>query len=311
MKRMHSLPIDQRGIALILVLWVATLLTVIAASFAYAARTDMNVLGNQSARARVEAAADAGVERAVYEAFRPINSAGRWQQDGREYSFPLGEATVRVSVMDESAKIDVNSASPALLKGLFLSVGVEDQEATRLTESIQDWVDPDTLSRPNGAEEEAYRSAGLKQKPANAPFQMLEELRLVMGMTTDLYRRIEPMITIYSRQPGVNLTIASREVLLAIPGITPEQVDAFIAQRQAAVAANQPIPPFPQAIAFAAVPNNIGLQVRSEAVIGDTRFERVAVVKVIPDPRRPYSILSWREGRSASNMNPEGAQDGR
>lgn len=311
MKRMHSLPIDQRGIALILVLWVATLLTVIAASFAYAARTDMNVLGNQSARARVEAAADAGVERAVYEAFRPINSAGRWQQDGREYSFPLGEATVRVSVMDESAKIDVNSASPALLKGLFLSVGVEEQQATQLVDAIQDWVDPDSLARANGAEEEAYRLAGLKQKPANAPFQTLEELRLVLGMTNALFDRIEPLITVYSRQSGVNLVIAPRNVLLAIPGVTPEQVDSYLVQRQAAIASNLPIPPFPQGLSFAAVPNMNGLQVRSEAELGVVKFERLAVVKVIPDPRRPYAVLSWKEGRSASNMNPEGAQDGR
>lgn len=311
MKCMHSLPVDQRGIALILVLWVATLLTVIAGSFAYAARTDMNVLGNQSARARVEAAADSGVERAVYEAFRPINSAGRWQQDGREYSFPLGEATVRVSVMDESAKIDINSGSPALLKGLFLSVGVEEQQATQLVDAIQDWIDPDSLSRANGAEEEAYRSAGLKQKPANAPLQTLEELRLVLGMTSELFDRIAPLITIYSRQSGVNLVIAPRGVLLAIPGVTPEQVDAYLAQRQAAIASNQPAPPFSQGLSFAAVPNMNGLQVRSEAEIAGVRFERQAIVKVIPDPRRPYSILAWREGRSASNMNSEGAQDGR
>lgn len=302
---------SQRGIALILVLWVAALLTVIAGSFAYAARTDMTVLGNQAARARAEAAANAGVERAVFEAFKPINSAGRWQQDGREYSFVLGEARVRVGVMDESAKIDVNSASPALLKGLFLSVGVEDQEATRLVEAIQDWIDPDSLSRANGAEEEAYKSAGLKQRPANAPFQLLEEVRLVFGMTGDLYRRIEPMITIYSRQPGVNLTIAPREVLLAIPGVSAEQVDAYIALRQAAISANQPVPPFPQAVAFAAVPNNIAVQIRSEAEIGDARYERVAVVKIIPDPRRPYAVMSWKEGRSATNMNSQGAQDGR
>lgn len=301
----------QRGIALILVLWVAALLTVIAASFAFAARTDMNILGNQSSRARAEAAANAGVERAVFEAFKPINLPERWQQDGREYSFALGDAAVRVNLLDESAKIDINTGSPALLKGMFLSVGVEDQRADELVAAIQDWVDADSLSRVNGAEEETYKNAGLKQKPANAPFQTLEELRLVYGMTTELYRRIEPMITIYSRQAGVNLASAQRDVLMAIPGVSPEQVDAYIALRQAAIAANQPAPAFSQAAAYGAVPNLFGLQIRSEATIGEARFERVAIVRVIPDPRRPYTVLSWKEGRSLENMNAQGAPDGR
>jgi general secretion pathway protein K len=302
---------SQRGVALILVLWVAALLTVIAASFAYAARTDMNILGNQSLRARAEAAAGAGLERAVYEAFKPISDPTRWRQDGREYSFAFGDAQVRVSVMDESAKIDINEGSPALLKGMFVSVGLSDQEASQLVDAMQDWRDPDSLSRLNGAETEAYATAGLKQKPANAPFQTVEELRLVYGMTADIFRRIESMITIYSRQPGINVAAASREVLMAIPGVAPEQVDAFIAQRQAAIAANQPLPPFPQAAAYGAVPNLLGLEVRSEATLAEARFERLAILKMIPDPRRPYAVLSWKEGRSAENMNAQGIQDGR
>jgi general secretion pathway protein K len=302
---------SQRGVALILVLWVTILLTVIAGSFAYATRADMSVLGNHVQRARAEAAADAGVHRAVLESFRPITDPVRWKNDGSEHEFRLGEAQVRVSVLDESAKIDINEGSPALLKGLLLSVGLPEPEAAKLADAIQDWRDPDTLSRPDGAEEEAYKSAGLKQKPSNAPFQTLEELRLVMGMTTELYRRIEPMITIYSRQPGINLAIASREVLLAIPGATAAQVEAFIAARAAALAARQPLPPFPQATAFGAVPNMMGLQVRSTARLDGTEFERVAVVRVIPDPRRPFTAMAWGEGRSITNMNAETAPDGR
>jgi general secretion pathway protein K len=307
-KTMKAMFSKQAGVALILVLWVTMLLTVIAGSFAYATRTDMSVLGNHVQRARAEAAADAGVYRAVLETFRPVSDVDRWLFDGTEHQFQLGEATVRVSLRDESAKIDVNGASAALLKGLFVSVGLPDLEATRLQEAIQDWTDPDQLVRPNGAEEQAYRDAGLKQQPFNAPFQTLEELRLVRGMTADLYRRIEPMITIYSRQPGVNVSIASREVLVAIPGITAAQVDEYIAARAVALAAKQPPPPFPAAAAYAAAPNLLGIEVRSEATLGDTRFERLAVIKIIPDPKRPFSIFAWSEGKVWAQA--AGASDG-
>jgi len=301
--------IRQQGVALILVLWVTMLLTVIAGSFAYAARTDMSVLGNAVLRARAEAAADAGVHRAMFETSKPLSDPTHWKPNGKVHDFTFGEVAIRASVLDESAKIDINSASPALLKGLFLSVGLDDQEATRLLEAIQDWRDADQLKLPNGAEEQAYIEAGLKQKPPNAPFQTVEELRLVLGMTTGLYRRIEPMITIYSRQPGINSNIAARDVLMAVPGVTPEQVDSFIAAREIALAANQPAPPFPQVAAFAAVPSQIALQIRSEATLDGISFERLAVVRATPDPKRPFAAFSWRERSIVAPISPSAAPE--
>lgn len=302
---------SQSGVALILVLWVSVLLTVIASSFAYATRTDMGVLANQNARALAAAAADAGVHRAIAETYRPFPVPYGWKQDGMTHEFDFGEARVRVSMADESAKIDINDGSPLLLKGLFLSQGLSDADSNQLADAIQDWRDPDSLVRPNGAEEDYYREAGLPQRPPNSPFQTIEELRLVRGMTPELFRRIEPMITIYSRQAGINLATASRAVLMSIPEISAAQVDAYVAAREAARLALQPPPPFPPGQAFAAVPNLVGIQIISEATLGDARFERFAIVRVTRDPRRPYAFLSWKEGRTWENMNVEGAADER
>lgn len=302
---------SQSGVALILVLWVSVLLTVIASSFAYATRTDIGVLSNKNAQALAAAAADAGVHRAIAEVYRPFPVPHGWKQDGIPHDFDLGEARVRVSMADESAKIDLNDGSPLLLKGMFLSQGLSDAESTQLVDAIQDWRDSDSLARPNGAEEEYYREAGLPQRPANAPFQTIEELRLVRGVTPELFRRIEPMITIYSRQSGINLNTAARAVLMSIPGISAGQVDAYISARESARLAQQPVPPFPPGQAFAAVPNLVGIQIISEATLGGARFERHAIVRVTRDPRRPYAFLSWKEGSSQENMNSEGAADER
>ena len=54
----------QHGIALVLVLWATTLLTVIAASFAFSMRTDTLLGQNLAAAARAQAVADAGMQRA-------------------------------------------------------------------------------------------------------------------------------------------------------------------------------------------------------------------------------------------------------
>ena len=286
---------EQEGVALVLVIWLATLLTVVAASFAFSARTDALVVRNSASMARAEAAADAGVVRGVWESYRIDNSPEQWRRDGAAHEMAFDGALVRVEMRDESARIDVNTASDALLRGLLVSVGLTDEEATRLVDAIADWRDPDSLKRLNGAEEADYQAAGLPYKPANAPFQAMEEIQLVLGMRPDIYRRIAPMITVYSRQTGVATAAAPREVLLAIPGVTPEQVDAYIARRDDAIANRLPVPQFVEAGPYASAPNGQVASVRSEARLDDgTIFVRDAVVLLRPVPRRPITYLAWR-----------------
>ena len=296
----------QRGVALILVLWVTVLLTVIAGSFAFAMRTDMQVVRNSVAIARAEAAATGGIHRALLELFKSPTDPDRWQADGQEHAITLGGMKVAVSALDESGKIDINAGAIELLKGLFLSAGLNDEEAAQLLDAVQDWRDSDNLRRPNGAEESEYRAAGLKYKPANAPFQTIEELQLVLGMKPEIYHRIAGIITVYARQPGINAAIASRAALLAVPGTTVEQVDNYMAQREAARAAKQPVPLFPPAVRFAGVSYNLAFSLRAEARLEDgTVFVREAVVQILPDPKRPYTFLAWKESVpvSSESMN--------
>jgi general secretion pathway protein K len=289
----------QRGVALILVIWVSVLLTVIASSFIVERRTETLIVRNSVSMARAEAIADAGVYRALYEVYRTNNPVDAWKRDGTPYEWNLDEVPVRIEMRDESAKIDINTASDALLRGLLLSVGLPDDEASRLLAAILDWRDLDSLKRPNGAEEPEYRAAGLTYKPANAPFQTIEEIQLVLGMRPEIYRRIAPSITVFSRQTGVNPQLASREVLLAIPGMTAEVVDQYIAQREAARAAGQPLPVFQQAGAYTAGYTMLAT-IRSEARLDDgTVFTREAVALLRPSPRKPVSFLAWRESTAA------------
>lgn len=287
---------SQRGVALVLVLWVSVLLTVIASTFIVERRTETLVVQNSVSLARAEAAADAGVQRGLLELYRTDDAPDKWRRDGTRQQWSFDGIPVRVELRDESAKIDLNTASDALLRGLLLTSGLADDEATQLLDAILDWRDPDSLKRPNGAEEADYREAGLAYKPANAAFQALEELQLVLGMRPELYRRLAPFITVYSRQPGVNPQLASREVLLSIPGLTTEIVDQYIAHREAARAQGLPLPTLPQA-GSAASGTTMVASVLSEARLEDgTVFVREAVALLRPVPRRPVSFVAWREG---------------
>ena len=285
----------QQGIALVLVMWVSVLLTVIASSFIVERRTEQLIVHNSASLARAEAAANSGVMRGVIELYRVDTSPDRWTKNGEAHDWAFDGMPVRISVRDESAKIDINTASDQLLRGLLVSAGLKDDEATRLLDAILDWRDPDSLKRPQGAEEADYRSAGLTYVPANAPFQAIEELQLVLGMRPDIYRRIAPSITVFSRQPGINPQVASRDVLLAIPGIAPEVVDQYIADRERAIADKQPIPPLPPAVPYTTGTSMIAT-IRAEAHAEDgVTFAREAAVVLRPVPRRPVTFISWRD----------------
>lgn len=295
----HVAPRGQQGIALIIVLWITTLLMLIASSFIYAMRTDVNIVANSLARARLDAAADAAVQRGIFEMLKPPQLPGRWATDGVPQAWSYQGVTVEVSMTDESGKIDINTASDALIRGLFIAQGVKEDEAGALTDAILDWRDPDSLKRLRGAEEAEYLAAGYSYKPANAAFQSNEELRLVMGMTPELFDKVAPLITIYSRQPGINASIASRGALRALPGATDVLVDQYIAQREQARAAKLPLPQFAPAAPYSSFANGMVI-VRAVASGGEgnegASFVREAVVMRLATPKRPYAFLRWKEG---------------
>ena len=292
----------QRGIALIIVLWITTLLMLIASSFIYAMRTDVNIVANSLTRARLESATDAAVQRGILEMLKPPQLPNRWSTDGVAQAWSYQGIAVDVSMTDESGKIDINTASDALVRGLFLAQGMKDDEAAAVTDAILDWRDADSLKRLHGAEEAEYIAAGYSYKPANAAFQSNEELRLVMGMTPELFDKVAPLITIYSRQPGINASIASRGVLRALPGATDALVDQYIAQREQARAAKLPLPQFAPAAPYSSFANGIVI-IRAAASGGESgsgsSFVREAVVMRLATPKRPYTFLRWKEGSVA------------
>lgn len=285
----------QTGLALVLVLWMLTLLTVIASSFVFSTREEIALTINMTAQVRAEALADAGIHKALYELIaRPPGNPLRWKGNGASHLWQFQDGNVLITIRDEAAKIDINSASILLLKALFLHAGVAEQDADALVDASIDWRDPDSLRRLHGAEADDYLAAGRNYKPPNAPFQSIEELRLILGMSEEIYRRIAGLITVYSGQSGINAAIAPREVLLVLPGSDPAQVDAFIAAREAALASpGLPLPEFPPAQPFFSLDSRV-LNIRAEAILpGGAAFVREAIVNIFPDPRRPMAYLAW------------------
>ena len=156
-----ALPASQRGIALVMVLWMSVLLAVLVASFSIAARTETLMARNMLDTITARYAAEAGLHYAVFQLRMPDPNQ-RWVGDGRSYEFDFEGTQVNVEVIDESGKIDVNAADQLALVTLFTGAGRAPDEAETLAARVIDWRDPDDLlTEPGGAEKDDYESAGL------------------------------------------------------------------------------------------------------------------------------------------------------
>ncbi|MGR6035601.1 MAG: type II secretion system minor pseudopilin [Candidatus Nitrosoglobus sp.] len=288
----------ERGIALVVVLWAITLLAVIAASFAYTVRIESTLAANLVGRAKARALAEAGIAYAVFDLLRPLQLR-QLTPDGTSYPWESGAGIVTISVRDASGLIDLNTASRDLLGGLLAAAGVAEEKRNPLLDAIEDWRDPDDVPLLQGAEDKNYIAAGLPYGAKDGPFEDVTELQQVLGVSLELYRRIEKSLTVFSGQTGIDPAMASREILLAVPGIDPRLIEAYVQERRErqAMGATPPLPPI--GAEYLASAGGLAYSVRAEAKIAG---EGTAIIEAVISPSVSNmggvipnsSVFEWR-----------------
>ncbi len=125
----------RRGVALMLVLWVIVVLGGVAAAVTSGARTTSDVTSNARARTVARYAAESGIVAAVATLQQRLQAAGDDQVKRRAVlndvehalqdaaAFELGGASVRVVMIDASARIDINAAPQEVLEALLVRAG--------------------------------------------------------------------------------------------------------------------------------------------------------------------------------------------
>jgi len=231
---------------------------------------------------------EAGLNRAVAGLLDSLPER-RWRVDGSPQIFEFDGITMRISVQDELGKIDLNQAEPTLLASLLQSAGLDSPAANDLADKIVDWRTALPLRRVNGAKEQDYRAAGLSYRPRNGPFQSVDELLLVMGMTPALFERIKPALTVYSGRPLFDQQLAPREALQALPGMTSQNAEAALALRSGQqIAADISV-----GNRFAALRGR-AFTVRTEFQHGGRLIVQHVTVRLTENPNQPYWVLNWR-----------------
>jgi len=279
----------NRGSMLVLVLFLAGLLSIFAAVAAMAMRAAQNSSRGFAEGLRAEEAAHGAIEQTVAQSGGVV--AGLTGMSVASF----GQTQVVLTARSESARIDLNLASPQLLAGLFGQLGVAPDEANNFAARIVDWRDEDDRVEKGGAERSAYRALGRIDGPRNGPFVHAAELGLVLGIPAAVAAAAAPYITVASGQEQINPLLADPPVLLALPGADPNGVRDFLAQRARLGATLASLmPSLGDVEEF--VTEEPGQSVRFEARVrlgpnNERRFE--AVVYISPGDKEPFRILAW------------------
>ncbi|HET6461864.1 MAG TPA: hypothetical protein VFG29_13880 [Syntrophales bacterium] len=242
---------DQSGFALLVVLWVVVLLLTIALSLSVMARTEIFSTLTFKEQLENKYLAEAGLQRGIIELFyRASNKNGQAffveekiiRTDGTAYVGTLENGSYKLSITDESGKININTltdSSGIVLNNLLVNMGIEKEMADTIVDSILDWKSPTGLHRLHGADSDYYSSLPNPYRAKNANFDTLEELLLVKGVTPDiLYGDGERpglirFLTIYGDANRININVAAPEVLRAIPFISADGVAKILLLRSA------------------------------------------------------------------------------
>ena len=255
----------QRGVVLVWVLWVGTLLGLIAASYAFGVRTGTVSVTNAGLRLQAEALAESAVNLAILELLE-MDVAARWRINGEVRQKSFGGGKLRYVVHAETGKINLNMAQGKVIKGL----GSEDLYM-----------------------EIAHRRGGRLQA-----FLSIDE--------TEVPDSVLPVVTIHSEAGEIDPMVASRGVLMAIPGLGEKAVDMFLREREArkkndAMAHDEVAQEIAHLLEdgkeFLAILPARYYTISAKGLTKDRISAFIqTVVRIVPDSTPAYRILSWRTG---------------
>jgi general secretion pathway protein K len=222
----------QRGIALVMVLWMVVLLTIVAASFATHSRVETRMAGNLVEQQKVSMMVKTGLSRALLELMAG-NSDQRWGANGEVHELQLAGGKVRIAIRNAAGLVDLNQASRDVLNNLFALIDEKPEVREQLVDTLNDWRDGDHQRRLNGAEDDDYQRAGLDFGTADRDLESVDELSYVMGFNRDAVERLVPYVTVYSGQSQVDNNYAAQDLIDILQG------DRVLANGQVAEAFDQ------------------------------------------------------------------------
>jgi general secretion pathway protein K len=292
----------EAGFAVLLTIWVLILISLMAASLGAQTLSESRIAYNRAQLAAARALADAGVSFGLSGLLDPV-VGNRWPADGRARLVRYGGGSIDIRVQDEAGKLDLNAAPIELIVGLMHVLAIDDGSAANLTNAIlarrrQYAAALSDAAKAAETEEETPLAAAVR-----LPFATVSELRLAAQPPRSAYDRLRPFVTVYTNSDRINTMTAPEAVILALPGLRPEEVHAYVVARQALTAgdSDQGLPQIPGISKFS---ENGELRAATITATATTDhgavFAREAVFALaLERPRNPYTLLQWTQAPEA------------
>jgi general secretion pathway protein K len=217
-----------RGAAIMLALWALFLLSALVISWALDIDSRLSLSGDATRMLKAEAAACSGAEVALH----PMVNPGSPNLSG---SLSPG-ASYEAHMTGEGGRLNINWLTQdetqyperlEVLRRYLENKGIDLNEREAMVDSLLDWVQQNTglhhLNAP--PESDDYH-------PAHAPLTRIDELKKVAGWAEFTSQPgWDDDFTLNSTGP-LDLQWASRDVILALPGMNEQSVDRFLELRR-------------------------------------------------------------------------------
>ena len=208
-----------------LALWALFLLSAMVISWALDIDSSLTLSGNANRRLEAEALACSGAEVAMHPKVKPGSPNLSRKIDNRQ--------SYQVRMTGEGGRLNLNwllaGEDPTrlgMLRHYLENKGIDLNERNRMVDCLLDWVDADDLERLNGAE------ASDDYRPPNRLLTRVDELKQVKGWADFTAREGWDDDFTLNSSGAVDLAWASRDVLLALPGMSEGVVDRFLQFRR-------------------------------------------------------------------------------
>ena len=229
----------RKGSVLVAVLWSLYFLGALALVINVLVTPQLELAAKLRDRAVLRYLAKAGIERAILELradeteeYDTLNESWSNNEEGLKqidvsdegcaslqyihFEDVEEEGITRYGLIDEERKINLNSASKEILKNFFeIVTETSDKDAADIAAAIIDWRDADDDPVKNGAESYYYEALEDGYPCKNAPFEAVEELLLVKGVTQGIFDAVKSRVTVYGRGQ-VNINTADLLVLQSL-----------------------------------------------------------------------------------------------
>jgi len=217
---------NEKGIALLVTLLILVLVLALAHEVfrigAQSAQT--GAYGRDSIRCILLAEGGTGAARIALRVDARDNQYDTLDEIWSRAALPitLGDGEVSVAIEDEERKIDLNRImlpngnAPddrrlAVFQRLLEILAID----RAVADAVVDWLDNDEDPRVGGAESSYYLGLPNPYRAKNDLFDTVGELRLVRGVTDEIYEKLRPFVTV-SSSGMVNINTAPKEVLMSL-----------------------------------------------------------------------------------------------